>query len=225
MGIVSFGPLADEVLGSVGGVTFSRGCSGATVRARPRPPRPRGQYQLYMQSLLARAAGAWPFVLEPERLLWVAYAASITLYDGLGRAYHPRAEQVWVWSYVLRFLSASGVGPLPPVVGGLAAPSTYTIDYNAHNLRLFNWAPVPNSNDWYYFIVYFADSRRAFNRMRRFALKTVRGSDAVPLVLATAIDGGWAVGTLVRAWVRSRVLDYQRRVSLERLDYFDFTVA
>ena len=225
MSIVTFGPLVDGARGSIGGVTFSRAGSGATVRSKPRPPRPRRERQVEGQSYLAQASALWLATARELQTDWDDYAATITLYDSLARAYHPTGRQAYVWSYCVR---ASGAIPLtmtPPIGVGLATVPTLTLDYYGHNLRLTAWTPTPENASNLVFMIYRADRPRVFNRRGRIAINLLNGTSSLPYTLATGIDTGWAVGTELKLFVGVRCIDDVRRLSTRLIQGLEFTVA
>lgn len=225
MAIVTYGPLVDEVRGSVGGVTFSRAGSGCTVRAKPRPPKPVSEAQVLMQSHLAEGAATWKPIAQVTKDLWDAYAATITLYDSLGRAYHPTGRQAFIWSLCIQKLGDEALDMTAPSDVGLAVLPTLTFDFNVHDLRLTVWVPAPNEFDRFFFVTYWADRPRTFNRRRRKNLVTCFGDEGLPFELCPDIDQYYPLGSELRAFVGIRGIDADHRVSTLRMQSLDFTVV
>ena len=225
MAICSFGPLIDGARGSIGGVTFSRAGSGATVRAKPRPPRPVRERQVEGQSFLGQAAAIWTTTSSITKTFWGTYGASITLYDGLARAYHPTGRQAFVWSYCVQASGGMTIDMTVPTGVGLAVVPTLTLEYLAHGLRLTGWTPAPAATDQLVFMTYRADRPRAFNRRGRAGLSLLDGADGLPEILVGDIDESWPIGTELKAFVGVRVIDENLRLSTRLMQGLEFTAA
>lgn len=225
MANISYGPLADKIRGSIGGVTFSRAASGETVRAKPRPPKPRSTSQVEKQAYLAAGSFMWKQLPGVLKTAWGVYAATITLYNSLGQAYSPTARQAFIWSMnIQEYLPGPAVGNAPGGVG-LALIPTLTFDYNANDLRLTAWVPAPHVNDDFVFMIYYADEPHAFNRMPRKCLQVITGAQALPFILCADIDDGFTVGDELKTFVGIRVFDNLNRISTRRMQGFEFTVV
>ena len=225
MAICSFGPIIDGARGSVGGVTFSRAGSGATVRAKPRPPRPVRERQVEGQSYLAQAAALWAALDITPRGQWRDYATSITLYDSLARAYHPTGRQAFVWSYCVRASGGISLTMDAPTGVGLSVVPTLTFGFTAHELTLTSWVPTPHENSNIVLMVYRADRPRAFNRRTRKSLSLIQGDQALPYTLDDDIDETWPVGTELTTFVGVRKIDEVRRLSTRLMQRFYFEVV
>jgi len=88
MGLIKYGPLAEEVSGTVGGVTFARSYTGKTCRTWRAPTNKRTWKQFVQRGTLAHFAHRWHAVLtSTQRALWDAYAGTIVFNNPLGEEY------------------------------------------------------------------------------------------------------------------------------------------
>lgn len=226
MAIVSFGPLVDGLRGSVGGVTFSQSYGVATVRAKPRPPRPVHASQANTQRLTAAAANAWALLSSGSRAPWDAYAATVDLTNGLGQTYHPTGMQCYIWRRVVsELIDAGSYSNSAPTNSGLAAVPTLTLGYSSHNIYLTAWDPAPNSSDRFLFSLSYPDTLLAHNRTRIFNRTQRLAGVGLPILLASTIDAGLDSGTTYRVHLFTRVIDYFDRPSIRNLTYLDFTAS
>ncbi|GAI69604.1 unnamed protein product, partial [marine sediment metagenome] len=223
--IVSFGPLVDEVRGSLGGVTFSNAGTGATVRSRPRPPRPKTPDQVRGQSYLAQGAAMWDGLSGVTRDAWQTYAESITLTDSLAREYSPTGRQALIWSYCIK--AHGGLTPAwtVPTGLGLAVIPTLTLFYSAPAMTLSAWDPAPNAASQFIIMIYYADRIHAYNRMRRLAMVAPLGNVGLPLTLAADINSNWPDGTELRCWISVRMFDEDLKISTRLMQSADFTAV
>lgn len=225
MAIVSFGPLVDGVRGSVGGVTFSNAGSGATVRSRPRPPRPKTPDQVARQSDMAQASALWTALGIVDRLAWVLYAGTITLHDSLARAYTPTGRQVFMWTYCIQASGGLTSDMGIPAGEGLAVIPTLTLTYSAPAMTLSAWEPAPNAASQFVIMTYYADAPHKYNRMPRLNMVAPLGNVGLPLTLAADINGQWPDGSELRCWIGVRMVDEGLKVSTRLLQSKDFTAT
>lgn len=88
VGLIKYGPLAQEVSGTVGGVTFARVRQGKSVRGWRAPTNKRTPGQRTQRNNLARFSQEWFRDLSAEdRNVWSAYAPSCIFLNPLGEAY------------------------------------------------------------------------------------------------------------------------------------------
>ncbi len=225
MAIVSFGPIVDEARGSIGGVTFSNAGSGATVRSRPRPPRPKTQMQVLSQSYIAQASALWTALGVVDRVVWQLYAGTITLYDSLARAYTPTGRQVFMWSYCIQ--ASGGLTPDMniPAGEGMAVIPTLTLTYSAPAMTMTAWEPTPHAESQFVFMIYYADAPHKYNRMPRLNMGAPLGNVGLPLTMAADINGEWPNGSELRCWIAVRMMDENLKVSTRLIQYKDFTAV
>jgi hypothetical protein len=226
MGIVSFGPLVDGVRGSIGGVTFSRGQSGNTVRAKPRPMRPRRVSQLLNQKYLSQAVHMWASVTTAQRLGWKNYAATVDLTDSLDKTYHPTSLQAYTWYVCLRLRTGQSVAAVTfPDLNGLPTLPALTFDYNAHALRITDATPDISGTETLILYVRHIDRPNNFPRANVSKTPFFMGVMPEPFTIDADYDETWPVGALARAFIYWRFQDSHRRTSILQLTKFDFTVA
>jgi len=223
MAIVSFGPLVTGARGSIGGCTFSMAGSGATVRARPRPPKPRKALQTASQSHIAAASALWTALATVSKVAWTLYAGTITLYDSLARAYSPSGRQCFMWSYCVQMSGGLTPDMSIPAGAGLASIPTLTLTYTTPALTLTAWAPTPNAASQFVFKVFNADVPRAFNRRPLLGTVECLGNEGLPFTLAADVNGSWADALDLRVWISVRMLDEDLKLSTRLWQYKDFT--
>jgi len=222
MAIVEFGPLIVGARGSIGGCTFSNAGSGATVRAKPRPPKPKNALQQASQSYMAAAAGLWLALSTINKGQWAVYSQSLTLYDSLGRAYTPTARQVFIWSYCVQ--KSGGLTPDMdyPTALGLATLPTIELTYTTPALTITDMDPAPNAASQFVVKTYLADRAHAFNRMRLLGTVAFLGNEGQPITVAADINGAWGDAEELRVWISVRMLDETLRLSTRLWQYLDF---
>ena len=226
MGIVSFGPIVDGVRGSIGGVTFSRGQSGDTVRGKPRPPRPQRVRQLLGQKFMSQASHMWESVTAAQKLGWENYAATVDLTDSLGKIYHPTPLQAYVWHVLVRLYTGMGHVPIVfPDMNGLPPLPTLTFSYAGHALILTDATPDVAAGETLQLYV------RRIAKQNRFCRTCVNkrpffiAALPEPYTIDANYDEEWSVGALARAFIYWRFQDSHNRTSILQLTKYDFTVA
>lgn len=127
MAIVKYGPLASEVRGSIGGVTFTAGRFGKVVRARSSPVHAPTNARSYWKSLLSYDIAHWTNTLtEQQRTDWRNLAAATDFTNSLGETYHPTGLNLYVRSNSLLINTGQARQDAAP---GSAIGDHYPIDY------------------------------------------------------------------------------------------------
>lgn len=218
-----YGPLVSGLRGSVGGVTFSQGHSGPTVRQRPRPPRPVGGQQRANQVLLVQAVQDWNGLTVAQKLGWTAYSATVTYYDSLGRAYHPTGMNLYVGvAIMLLRVGANPSGLSAPGASGLATPSAQTWGVTLGALTLVSVVGWPVTGNAVVGSIYGVDVRRAQNRARLLQTFGFNTAMSFPHTFATGIDSAWPSGAQLRVWIKWRQVDIYTRVSTLQVQAVDW---
>lgn len=226
MASVSYGPIVDNIRGSIGGTTFSRAHSGNTARSRPAPPRPSSPSQVSNQQLLARIAQHWATLSAAYIDGWKAYALTVTLTNSLGQTYHPTAFQAFVNSNVLiQKLNPAMWANVAPAVPGSPTTPIFSFAVTAHNLTITAISPALVTNNWFYMSVTHPDRVLAHNRQRVFSFTAGFYGITLPLTIGAAIDTGIPAGTLVQSFICYRFMDQYFRVSTLQKTAFQWTTA
>jgi len=223
MAVISFGPLVDAARGSIGGVTFQRGPSGNTVRAKPRPPTPNILSQRQAQDRLVRAIQLWRLQTTAVKADWLAYAATVTLYNSLSNSYHPTAAQAFAWCVVLQQIHA--ITPLVlvrPTSDSLPTSPTLTIAFTGNTIQITAIDPAPAAGEYYMFQLYRPDIQRTWPRTHIHTRVQFLGATALPWILAANYKNLLKTGTIARAHVHHRLLDTSYRTSCRLKTYLDF---
>ena len=74
--MAKFIPIAGQLLGSIGGVTYSRNRFGPYAKLKPTPKQPGSTAQMFVRSNFNRGATAWRLLTPALRDAWNAYAAA-----------------------------------------------------------------------------------------------------------------------------------------------------
>jgi len=120
MSLVKFGGGVSELLGSLGGTTFSKNKSGAFARVRKKPRFPRANLQAQREATVSTYSKTWATILsDAQRACWNSLAATLTWTNRLGDNYSPSGANIYVRSNALLMLADR-----VPVT---AAPATYDI--------------------------------------------------------------------------------------------------
>jgi len=131
MSLVKFGGGITEMLGSLGGTTFSKNKSGAFARVRKKPRFPRAQAQAQTAAALSTYTKLWSDKLtDAQRACWVALAATLTWTNRLGDSYSPSGSNIYVRSNTLLALAERVAVTAAPAWYDIAIP-TFTLDYLA----------------------------------------------------------------------------------------------
>jgi len=90
MAIISYGPLATEVRGSIGGTVFSRSRSGTYVRAKQKPVYNPTNVRGAWQQALSHVYWLWlDDSMAPYRAGWNTLGDNTIFTNALGEEYHP----------------------------------------------------------------------------------------------------------------------------------------
>jgi len=127
MALVKYGPLAQEVAGTVGGVTFSRVASGKSCRGWRAPVDKRTPSQLAHRTNLAKVSALWWSYLNLEqRQDWDDYAPSCTFTNSLGENYTLNGFNMFLRNLTIQRTYLLGPVYTAPTLQGFG--QTYTFD-------------------------------------------------------------------------------------------------
>lgn len=97
MAIVKWSVLVDELLGSVGGVTFQHNHYGPFARLRTIPTDTITDSRIEQRARLSVFSVWWSTVLtDAQRLAWNTLGAATTWQNGLGEDYNPTGQALYV---------------------------------------------------------------------------------------------------------------------------------
>lgn len=126
MGLIKYGPLATEVSGTVGGVTFARSYTAKTCRSWRAPTNKRTTAQTFSRQTLGYFAHLWFSELSvAERAAWDAYALTCEFTNALGDAYYLNGFNTFL--RILATINAYTIGVWPhtaPTASGFPAALT-----------------------------------------------------------------------------------------------------
>jgi hypothetical protein len=95
MALITNGPTALDVNGSIGGTTFARSRAGPTARSRTGPGNPATAAQSAARSALSQISKSWQLLTTAERNAWNAAANTQWRTNRLDRLYRPTGYQYY----------------------------------------------------------------------------------------------------------------------------------
>ena len=148
-----------QILGSVGGATFSHNRGGSYVKRRATPTNPNTLAQTDIRGILATLSSGWSSVDETDRLAWDNWAAANPTTDSLGNEINWSGHQAYIGLNSRLLLAGAAANPQPPITSGPPAlltlvptftePADYSIVYTptppAAGNRLLIWWTRPGS--------------------------------------------------------------------------------
>jgi len=226
MANVVYGPIVSGVAGSIGGTTFQKSGAGNIARRRPLPPRPQKANQRAAQAMLAEASKWWTQWNPVVKIDWTNYGKTIDLHNSLGVLYHPNGQQIFSWHWIQsRLCGHDNWCGLVPTAPGLSIEYEPVFTFAAHDLSVDSFYPAPASNFDVFLSISYPDSPRAFARTLVKATFLIDQDTVLPVVIAAAIDSGFAVGSIIRVHVRARFFNESTCPSLKFGYFKDITVV
>jgi hypothetical protein len=166
MGLIKYGPLAAEVSGTVGGVTFARVHTGKACRAWRAPVNKRTPAQLLQRYTHSYASSRWYEALSSEdRELWDIYTETCAFTNSLGETYYLSGFNMFVRNQTIAYKYYAIDLTAPPVFEGFPVEHTLTWDF----IHATGWVdcltcdPAPTGPDFLFHSTYwFRKSSRKF---------------------------------------------------------------
>ena len=148
MALIEYSVLVDELLGSVGGVTFQRGHYGSIARLRTVPTQPKTNPRLESRARLSVFSVFWHTQLTAgQRAAWDALGAATTWVNGLGQNYSPTGHALYVRANCVMDYDDRGTVVVAPDDADEADPGL-TIDYSApRSIRITNFGTIATPPD------------------------------------------------------------------------------
>lgn len=148
-----------QILGSVGGATFSHNRGGSYVKRRSTPTNPNSVKQQDIRGILATLSSGWAGISSSDRSSWNDWADANPQTDSLGNSVAWTGHQAYVGLNSRLLLAGAAAVGLPPITNAPAAlltmtptvtePSDVSIAYTTTPLaagnRLLVWATRPGS--------------------------------------------------------------------------------
>ena len=147
MGLVKYGPLATEVSGSVGGVTFARVHNAKACRTWRQPVNKRRPTQLVQRYIFSRSSGRWFDTLDStQRSDWDDYAATCEFTNSLGDPYELNGFNMYVRNNTIVVVQDYSDFTDAPTAEGFPPTITLTFDltHATGELRLVTCDPAPS---------------------------------------------------------------------------------
>jgi len=222
MGIIKYGPLAQEVSGSVGGVTFARTSQAKTCRGWRPPVNKRRPAQILQRFLVSYFSSWWFSTLNAaERASWVAYAPTCTFQDALGTNYTISGFNHWVRNAVTadllgRLGATVAVNKTAPAIGGFPTVPvlTFTLTRATGVLAFTGCAPALAGGEGLLFLVTRLHKiSRSFPTGPIFLQTFADVAPAPPFGLHTFAAPLPGAAGQVQLWIRWRYFDANGAVS------------
>lgn len=217
MGLIKYGPLGQEIAGSVGGVTFARVYGAKIARGWRKPTQPNSPYQMTQRNLHTQASQRWFSILcAADRANWDGYALTCPFVNTLGDTYHLKGFNLFVRNATIYYQMGANWLTAPPTLDGF--PYSYLVEYYlthaTGNFGVQSITPALAPDDLIRLSVH-ALSKSTRNQLTpsRHALYVVVDTDVLPLFLYTypgTMPG--AAGT-IKACTRHYVIDSYQRIS------------
>jgi hypothetical protein len=119
------GPLTEQQMGTVGGVTFSQVANHKVARTWRAPVNKRRLAQRQRRQAFARISSRWFEALtSAQRTAWDSYAATVTFYDSLGVDYTISGFQMFMRTHLILDAASMTIVDAAPVPPGLPTSRT-----------------------------------------------------------------------------------------------------
>ena len=131
MAIFKPGPLAQQISGSCGAVTFARSNGRGVIRLRPHKLTASSPAALLARARFTKAMRAWADLSDYHRAQWLAFAPSFRLHDRLGVPYTPSPRRLFQW-FASWYCTRTGTFySSPPTLGRYPPPSILSLAFTA----------------------------------------------------------------------------------------------
>ena len=145
MAIMTPGPLAAALSGSIGGTVFSRNRGGAYVRNRSIPVDPNTSFQIAVRAILANQSQNWADRTDAERAAWESWALQNPVTNALGNQIRLSGHQAYVQLNArIDFVNGTRIDT-PPIINAPLGLDTLTLsgDIGAGSVAIaFTAAPT-----------------------------------------------------------------------------------
>ena len=157
MALIKYGPLAQEVSGTVGGVTFARVHDAKACRGWRAPANKRRPAQLLLRQIMAVHSGRWfTSLTQTHRQAWIDYAPTCVFTNPLGQNYTISGFNMFVRNATIYNYWGLEFLVIPPSAPGF--PPTYTLSFSLNHttgvLSVAGCAPTPPAADMALFTVF-----------------------------------------------------------------------
>jgi hypothetical protein len=148
--LIKYGPLADEVSGTVGGVTFARVHGAKAARTWRAPVNKRRPLQRTQRAILAGLPAIWQTLTPAQRAAWDAYAATCEFTNPLGQPLYLTGYNMCIRNILIAESNWPGTSyPYAPTATGF--PTTpaivWYLSVDDGHLEMNTWPGTPNAWD------------------------------------------------------------------------------
>lgn len=223
MALITPGPLAGEVSGSLGNTVFSRNRGGAYLRMRAKPVNPNTPPQQDQRSALNDAIQYWTNSLSlVNRDLWNTYAANVPVINRLGNPVLITGQNHFVRSNAVAIRIGAPVIEAAPVIFDTGEPpATFSINDatapDSLDIDIDNTEPWANEDGSFLVVAQFLPVNVTVNpsHVRRQFAQAIEGDSVTPptspVSLISPIPFSFATGQ--RITVSARILRADGRLS------------
>ena len=138
MALIRTSNLVNDIRGSVGGNTFSRGLAGAQVSNRRSPRSKKASNQMQQNHYLPALSQAWRLLSDVERNSWRLKASAMTVQNSMGQPRVPSGFQVFVARNYVRTLLELSLLSTAPVDRPFSDLPFTAMDMRVRSNGLFN---------------------------------------------------------------------------------------
>lgn len=154
MGLIKYGPFADEVSGTVGGVTFARVHGAKACRTWRAPVNKRRPNQLAQRYIFSRSSGRWfDSMNSTQRGDWDDYAFTCEFTNALGEPYKLNGFNMYVRNNTIAVAQGFADFTEAPTAEGF--PPTITVSFSLIHatgvLTLTDQDPAPSNPSQFLF--------------------------------------------------------------------------
>jgi hypothetical protein len=218
VGIVKYGPLVEEVSGTVGGVTFARVKDQKAVRGWRAPTNKRRTLQINRRQDFAASSSRWFETLTTvQRTGWDTYAATRTFTNSLGEDYTISGFNTYVQLNALESLFQDTFVDTAPASSGFPVAQVIELQlvHSTGVLTLEDLDPgVPSSADRAFIFVHNIQRiSKAYPDSPRISRVNLTGLDSLPQTIFTYDNPLPGSAGDYQAHIEMRFRDSDKRLS------------
>lgn len=224
MSIVQYGAIIDKMRGSIRGTTFSSSGGVEVAKGKSTPRNPKGASQGFAKSLMATYAPNWRNLSGTVRGNWDSYALTYAFKNSLGNIYHISGLQHYVRASLFLNQRGTAAAATVPTASGAPVLSYPTLAKSGDDLTLASFSPAfPGSCELRGTIYNGCPTTRNRPSTGKFEDVYYTGA-SLPVVIAADYYAGFPTGAEVRAFLKFRFMDANKRISVETFVSLDETI-
>jgi len=157
MATVKYGPLVQEVAGTIGGVTFARGYRSKCARGWRAPTKKKSTAQTNRRFLLSLVASQWLNErTDEDRELWEDYAPTCVFQNSLGEDYTLNGYGMYVRNQNILQAVISPIYTVAPYSPGfgISYALTFLLTHSTGQLSITEVLPTPTAETYMIFEIH-----------------------------------------------------------------------